>query len=79
MPFLLAVLFSLLAGCVPGPPAERPSIQSDRQFYYQQNVVYPHGMEPNATPYGTPTNAGTAGEYDRWIRPDALSRYPGSK
>ncbi|KNB72978.1 hypothetical protein ADS79_09740 [Brevibacillus reuszeri] len=77
MPLLLVVAVWLLAGCTPDNQTDRSFIQSDRNFYYQQNVVHPQGMEPNATPYGPPVNASISGEYDRWIRPDAVSRYPG--
>jgi ABC-type oligopeptide transport system substrate-binding subunit len=77
MPIVLALFVCLLVGCTPGANEEKSYIQSDRQLYYQQSVVHPEGLEPNATPYGTPTNASTAGEYDRWIRPDAVSYYPG--
>ncbi|WNC13198.1 hypothetical protein [Brevibacillus brevis] len=77
MPLLLLLAVCLLTGCQAASPTDRSFIQSDRHYYYQQSVVHPLGLEPNVTPYGTPVNAGTSGEYDRWIRPDAVSRYPG--
>ena len=79
MPLLIIVAVCLLGGCTPDNQADRSFIQSDRNFYYQQNVVHPLGHEPNATPYGPPVNASTSGEYDRWIRPDAVSHYPSLK
>lgn len=76
MPFLFGILaVFLLTGCTQNPA--RDQIQSDREFYYQQNVVRPDGSEPNVTPYGPPANASDSSEYDRWIRPDSVSRYPG--
>lgn len=82
MPFLLVLLAAWLAGCAADQEKADPLrtnaiLQSDRTMYYQQNVLLPPGTEPNATPYGTPTNFGTAGEYGRTIRPDAVSSYPG--
>lgn len=77
MPFMVFFVLLLVAGCTPDDQVDRSFIQSDRQYYYQQNVVHPFGWEPNATPYGPPVNASTSGEYDRWIRPDAVSHYPG--
>jgi hypothetical protein len=76
MPLIFAWLVLLLAGCGAEPQPGNTSLYSDPTLYYQQSIVHPLGLEPAATPYGTPTNAGTAGEYDRFIRPDALSRYP---
>lgn len=69
----------LLAGCSATPAEDRSYIQSDPRYYYQQSVVHPQGLEPNVTPYGPPVNASTSGEYDRWVRPDAVSDYPGLK
>ncbi|MED4586811.1 hypothetical protein [Brevibacillus choshinensis] len=77
MPLLWLVAICILTGCSTNPAEDRSFIQSDRHYYYQQSVVHPQGMEPNVTPYGPPVNASTSGEYDRWIRPDAVSRYPG--
>ncbi|MDH6352245.1 hypothetical protein [Brevibacillus sp. 1238] len=78
MRFLLFLFTGLLlGGCTTADGQERSYIQSDRNLYYQQSVVHPLGQEPNATPYGTPANAGTSSDYDSWIRPDAISRYPG--
>ncbi len=65
----------LLSGCGGASPSDRPTIQSDPSAYVLQSIVHPLGLEPNYTPYGTPVNAGTSGEYDRWIRPDAVSDY----
>jgi hypothetical protein len=76
MPLILLWLVLLLAGCGAESLPGNPSVFSDPTLYVQQSVVHPLGLEPNATPYGTPTNAGTTGEYDRYIRPDALSLYP---
>ncbi|MGF9825234.1 hypothetical protein ABE430_20835 [Brevibacillus agri] len=78
MPLLVLLLLVLFTGeCSPAGWQDRSYIQSDRELYYQQSVVHPLGLEPNATPYGTPANAGTASDYNSWIRPDAISRYPG--
>ncbi|MDR7316529.1 hypothetical protein [Brevibacillus nitrificans] len=77
MPFIWFAAFLFLVGCAGNTAEERSYIQSDRHFYYQQSVVHPFGLEPNVTPYGPPVNASTSGEYDRWIRPDAVSQYPG--
>jgi hypothetical protein len=77
MMLILVLAACLLAGCAPNAGATHPLQESDHHLYYQQSVILPHGLEPNATPYGTPANAGTAGEYDRPLRPDAVSRYPG--
>lgn len=74
---LLLLPFLLLSSCgVVSPSKQNHAIQSDRSAYVLQSVVHPLGWEPNYTPYGTPVNAGTSGEYDRWIRPDAVSDYP---
>lgn len=72
---ILAVFF--LTGCTQNPGTNTSQIQSEREFYYQQNVIRPDGSEPNVTPYGPPANAADSSEYDRWIRPDSVSRYPG--
>lgn len=78
MPILLLLLLVLpTSGCSLADSPDRSYIQSDRELYYQQSVVHPLGLEPNATPYGTPANAGTSSDYNRPIRPDAISRYPG--
>ncbi|QRG66074.1 hypothetical protein [Brevibacillus choshinensis] len=77
MPLIWLVAVCMLAGCSANPTKDRSFIQSDRHYYYQQNIVHPQGMEPNVTPYGPPVNASTSGEYDRWIRPDSVSQYPG--
>jgi len=79
MPYLLALLaISLgISGCSAQNVQNESRIQGQRQYYYQQNVVRPDGLEPNVTPYGPPVNATVSSEYDRWIRPDAVSRYPG--
>lgn len=77
MPFLFGILaVFLLTGCTQNPARDASQIQM-REFYYQQNVVRPDGSEPNVTPYGPPANASDSSEYDRWIRPDSVSRYPG--
>jgi|GEM_PF-889619 len=65
----------LLTGCQAAGP-QNPAVQSDRNFYYPLSVVHPQGLEPNVTPYGTPTNAGTSTDYGRSLRPDAVSVYP---
>ncbi len=77
MPFLLAIaaLLAVLAGCSTQPDPANPAAYSDPTLYYHQSIVHPFGMEPNATPYGTPTNGSTAGEYDRPLRIDAVSNY----
>ncbi|WP_134686426.1 hypothetical protein [Brevibacillus migulae] len=74
---LLLLLLGFLAGCGPNTPpsVNNLSTQSDPNAYVLQSVVHPLGWEPNFTPYGTPVNAGTSGEYDRSIRPDAISDY----
>ncbi|MEJ8546800.1 hypothetical protein [Brevibacillus borstelensis] len=82
MPFLIIFLSAMLTGCTlannsPEQLRTNAVLQSDRSMYYQQNVILPPGMEPNATPYGTPANSGTAGEYGRTLRRDAVSHYPG--
>jgi hypothetical protein len=82
MLFLIMFLAAMLAGCTPanespGQMRTNAVLDSDRSMYYQQNVLLPPGMEPNATPYGTPANSGTAGEYGRSLRKDAVSHYPG--
>ncbi|MFY0545726.1 hypothetical protein [Brevibacillus sp. H7] len=76
MPFLLLMLLAAaLTGCSKETQPANPAIYSDPAMYYQQSIVHPYGLEPNATPYGTPTNATTAGEYDRPLRIDAVSNY----
>ncbi|USG67266.1 hypothetical protein NDK47_08330 [Brevibacillus ruminantium] len=82
MPIWLLLLAITLTGCVsagksPDPARTNAVLNSDKNMYYQQSVVLPMGMEPNATPYGTPANFGTAGEYDRPLRSDSVSHYPG--
>ncbi|MGG3887146.1 hypothetical protein [Brevibacillus panacihumi] len=79
MPFLLALLAVSLwiGGCSAKTVQDESLIQDQQQYYYQQNVIRPNGSEPNVTPYGPPINATISSEYDRWIRPDAVSRYPG--
>lgn len=63
MRFLLFLFTGLLlGGCTTADGQERSYIQSDRNLYYQQSVVHPLGQEPNATPYGTPANAGTSSD-----------------
>lgn len=72
---LLLVLLSL-TGCQSYSAKQiDPSVHSDRSYYYQQSVVHPNGFVPDFTPYGTPTNLGTATDYDRPVRPDAISDY----
>ncbi|HZG15988.1 MAG TPA: hypothetical protein VE710_13300 [Candidatus Bathyarchaeia archaeon] len=78
MPIILLLLLGFLAGCgVNDDPQSTDHLgtQSDSSAYVLQSIVHPFGLEPNFTPYGTPVNAGTSGEYDRQIRPDAVSDY----
>jgi hypothetical protein len=76
MPFRFFLLVSvLIGGCSGEPTPGNPAVYSDPAAYHLQSVVHPHGLEPNVTPYGTPTNAAGAGEYDRPLRTDAVSNY----
>lgn len=77
MPIILLLLLGFLTGCGVNDPQSPDHLgtQSDSSAYVLQSIVHPLGLEPNFTPYGTPVNAGTSGEYDRQIRPDAISDY----
>jgi hypothetical protein len=76
MPLILLMLILLLAGCQAAPPhTANPAAPPDRSAYLLQSDVHPLGWEPDFTPYGTPTNAGTSSDYNRSIRVDAVSRY----
>lgn len=72
----LVLLLFVLSGCQSSAVRINDyTIYGDRNYYYQQSVVHPLGLEPNATPYGTPANAGANSDYNRTLRPDAISDY----